>query len=227
MQLRETLFLAVVLCVGAVAADNRVCVGGANAAKACTTDADCPNGQCAGFTMAPARGGLPSFENCPPNGHSDNPGNTPAVLVCYGGLDAGKACTSNSDCRSAGDGKPTVCDSKKADPTDPRDQDVDGDAVKDYFMGEWKFVDGASKKNVIVRKWCLNGGAPKILAKCQGGTNDGQPCANDTGCPGGGTCKGIGVSFQDAFAFEVRTSINGTENEQNSKRIRPSTDTLT
>lgn len=34
------------------------------------------------------------------------------------------------------------------------DKDVDGDGRLDYFMGEWKFVDGDA--DLTVRQWCIN-----------------------------------------------------------------------
>lgn len=34
------------------------------------------------------------------------------------------------------------------------DKDVDGDGTDDFFMGEWKFVQG--NRNLVVRKWCIN-----------------------------------------------------------------------
>lgn len=43
---------------------------------------------------------------------------------------------------------------QKATPNDPKDKDVNGDKRTDYFMGEWKFIEG--DKDLVVRKWCIN-----------------------------------------------------------------------
>jgi len=60
------------------------------------------------------------------------------------------------------DGCPPLVNGVKATP-DPSfgDMDVsddvkspDSDNVLDYFMGEWKFVQGS--KDLIVQKWCIN-----------------------------------------------------------------------
>jgi hypothetical protein len=38
---------------------------------------------------------------------------------------------------------------------DRGDKDVNGDGIMDWFMGEWKFIDGI--KDLIVTKWCIGG----------------------------------------------------------------------
>lgn len=208
----------------AQAANNQVCVGGPNASRACTQDAQCPMGQCAGFIMPPDRG-VPSNVRCPPNGGSRNP-KTPPVTVCYGGPNDGQVCDSQARCPQGADGKPTVCDAKKADPNNALDMDVDGDGKADYFMGQWKFVDPASNNNVVVRKWCMNGGPPGVLGTCAGGVNKDKQCSSNAGCPAS-TCKGQRVQFHDFFSFELRTSIKGVENADAAKRIRPGRATAT
>ena len=107
----------------------------------------------------------------------------PTRKACVGGTMPNSVCLADADCPGGGSCKALECNDTcppgrctrdaqnkitaftKIDP-DPRltnvaaqkDQDKNGDGRVDYFLGEWKFVEG--NKDVIVRKWCLNGGPP-------------------------------------------------------------------
>lgn len=92
-----------------------------------------------------------------------------AQRVCVGGVNAGKECKGDGDCTGGmcagftpapdrGVNFSTNCppnqNGVKAPPGDARDKDVNDDGTDDYFMGEWKFVEG--NKDLIVRRWCIN-----------------------------------------------------------------------
>ncbi len=76
----------------------------------------------------------------------------------------------------------------KAQTNDPKDKDVNGDGRSDYFMGEWKFVDGAN--DLIVREWCINNPPSR---------------QDDPNTPRDETI------YQDFFTQEIITSLNGVE----------------
>jgi hypothetical protein len=42
----------------------------------------------------------------------------------------------------------------------PQDKDVNNDNKKDYFMGEWQFIQVQDDKDLVVRKWCIDDGLP-------------------------------------------------------------------
>ena len=96
----------------------------------------------------------------------------------------GRGVNHNTDC-------PPNQDGTKVEPSDARDKDVNGDSRKDYFLGEWKFVDGS--KDLIVRRWCINQTAS----------------------------TGRDAHFNDFLSFEVITSLNGVETNDPTKKIDP------
>jgi len=100
-----------------------------------------------------------------------------AQRVCVGGTRAGLGCTVDANCTgggvcaghtpppdrngaAAGLGDNTSCPpgpdatTKGAPAATLGDKDVNNDGRDDFFMGEWKFVEGA--KDLIVRQWCIN-----------------------------------------------------------------------
>jgi len=109
--------------------------------------------------------------------------NPPTRKACVGGTTPNAVCQKDADCAGGGtctalecnetcppgrctrDAKGEITSFTKIDP-DPtlssvpaqKDQDKNGDGRVDYFMGEWKFVEGDT--DLIIRKWCLNGGPP-------------------------------------------------------------------
>ncbi|GEM_PF-6024637 len=85
----------------------------------------------------------------------------------------------------------------KAKANDPRDKDVNGDGTADYFMGEWKFVDGDN--DLIVREWCIN--------KAE--------------TPDDPTTPQNERRFHDYFTQEIITSLKGVE----TPRISPGSPT--
>ena len=139
------------------------CLGGPNEGQACKTDADCPNGACAGFKPPPQR----LSEGKPINANLDCP---PGVRKCFGGTRPGELCREHADCGEKG-----LCKLAVVVPADEKlgDARVGGDPNKlDYFMGEWKYVQG--RKDLIVRKWCIDGAffSLQILTSLDGKINE-------------------------------------------------------
>ena len=100
----------------------------------------------------------------------------PTRKACVGGTMKDKVCTKDADCPGGGsckdlecndwcpparctfDAKGNVTSYRKIEPDASYGDKPHTNTLTDYFLGEWKFVEG--NNDVIIRKWCLNGGPP-------------------------------------------------------------------
>jgi hypothetical protein len=176
--------------------DDDVCFGGPGDGDACTDDADCPEGGVCRPNTGICFGGSTDGESC--TNDADCTGLCTA-LACVGGPDAGEVCATNSDCTPVCVDPGDRCDgcvipcggdecgagicaggTRDGGICDTNADCLTGMCQEDY-CGE---CGGFCATNGD----CGDGCACDVDNVCLGGDNDGDPCTDDSDCPGGGVC---------------------------------------
>ncbi|MGB2987972.1 MAG: hypothetical protein WBE26_19055, partial [Phycisphaerae bacterium] len=163
------------------------CVGGSNDGKCCDYDEDCPGGHCKQRRDAP--GGLR---------------NLPWGQLVFDYFTALPLSSSGPYRNPTGDPEfvPAQPDSI------PR-VDLDGLRVHGRIninAAPWKVLAGLPLMSADHFPAVFRDKIKKfadLRSKCVGGSNDGQPCSSDAGCPGGGSCKELGAPIGDDLAQAI------------------------
>ena len=201
-------------CCDMILTDNDECVGGSHHGNVCADGFDCPGGKCIGDSVCRE---LPEMNCAFPErwneGYRCNPvcvgganhgelcSNDQECTVCIGGRNDGGSCVSDEQCSLCIGG---TRDDETCCPAGSCDEATDLCDGGDRDGQECCPDDGACSPGICPTGECRG-------SFCVGGANSGQPCAQQSDCPGG-DCDGRdgGAFFDHPCGDSACCKLDGT-----------------